>query len=119
MDKIISSTKAAIAVIGSFLAAALGGADALIFLLICLTFVDITLGGLKGAKKKNFSSSILFWGLINKAVIFVVVALMYRVDIAIGLNSLFRNSFIIWFSLCEGASIIENSATLGIPWPDG
>ena len=117
--KAITGIKMAFAVIGSFIAAALGGADALIYLLICLTFSDIVFGALKGAKKKNFSSSILFWGLINKAIIFMVVALMVRVDIAIGLNGLFRNSFIIWFSLCEGASIIENSASLGLPWPDG
>lgn len=119
MEKVISILKIVIAVTGSFIASALGGADSLTTLLLILASCDILFGGAKGIKNKNFSSSIFFWGLINKAVIFLVIAIMVKVDAAIGKVGFLRNAFIIWFSLCESASMIENSASLGVPWPDG
>lgn len=119
MDKTIDGIKLAIAVIGGIIASALGGTDKLIYMLLFMVCTDLALGALKGAKNKGFSSSIFFWGLINKAIIFVVVALMVQVDNALGKIGFLRNAFLVWFGICEGASIIENSAALGIPWPDG
>lgn len=119
MEKVISVFKVVLSVVGGFLATALGGFDSLTTMLIILAFCDVLFGSAKGIKNKNFSSSILLWGLINKAVIFAVIAIMVKVDAALGKVGFLRNAFIIWFSLCEGASMIENSASLGIPWPDG
>lgn len=119
MDKTISITKAVIAAMGAWIIARLGGADHLITLLLILTGSDMVFGGAKGIKNKNFSSSIFFWGLINKAIIFVVIAIMVQVDLVIGKSGFLRNAFIIWFCICESASILENTATLGLPWPDG
>src|SRR5690349_8185441 len=104
MDKTISITKAVTAALGAWLIARLGGADNLIFLLLILTGSDMLFGGAKGIKNKIFSSSIFFWGLINKAVIFFVIAIMVQVDLVIGKPGLLRNTFIIWFSICEAAS---------------
>jgi toxin secretion/phage lysis holin len=119
MDKTINALKIILAVVGSFLVSALGGADNLIILLLVLASLDMVFGAAKGAKNKKFSSSVFLWGIINKAIIFAIIALMVRVDLVLGKVGFLRNAFIIWFSLCEGASIIENSASLGIPWPEG
>jgi toxin secretion/phage lysis holin len=115
----VSIIKILVAAIGGLIATTLGGSDYLLMLLMYLTGSDLLLGGLKGVKNKNFSSSIFFWGLINKAVIFMIVAMMVKADFVIGKEGFLRNTFIIWFSICESASIIENSASLGLPWPDG
>jgi toxin secretion/phage lysis holin len=118
MEKTINIVKVIItAVIGS-LATALGGFDKLMILFIWLACFDVLFGTAKGFKQKNFSSSLLFWGLVNKAVGFAIIALMVMVDNAIGKVGLLRNLFTIWFCLCNGASIIENTAAIGVPWPD-
>lgn len=119
MDKTISISKVVLAATASWLIARLGGADNLIILLLILAGSDMLLGGAKGIKFKKFSSSIFFWGLVNKAVLFIVIAIMVQVDLVIGKPGLLRNTFIIWFSICESASMLENSASLGVPWPDG
>ena len=119
MEKLINVLKVIVAVTGGYVTTMVGGFDNLINLLLFLACCDLAFGGAKGIKNKNFSSSIFFWGLINKAVIFVVIAMMVKVDLAIGKVGVLRNAFIIWFALCEAASIVENSAALGAPWPDG
>ncbi len=118
MEKSISIIKIIIAVIGGWLATVLGGFDNLMILCIWLAFFDVLFGGAKGFRLKNFSSSLLFWGLVNKAVGFAIIALMVLVDQAIGKAGILRNSFTIWLCICNGASIVENTATLGFPWPD-
>lgn len=117
-QNIIQYLKLAVALVTSFLWSALGGHDNLAILLLTLVCSDIVLGTCKGIKNKMFSSSILVWGVFNKAIYFVIIMLMVRVDAALGL-SILRNTFIVWFCICDGASLIENSATLGVPWPDG
>lgn len=119
MEKTIYYSKVVLALVGGYFASLLGGADKLLFMLLCLVTCDLIFGAAKGTKNKNFASSIFFWGLVNKAVIFMIVAIMVQVDSVLGKFGILRNSFIIWFAICEGASIIENTATLGIPWPDG
>lgn len=118
MEKTISITKLVIAAVGGVIATALGGFDKLMILFIWLSFFDVVFGAAKGFKQKNFSSSLLFWGLVNKAIGFAIIALMVLVDQAIGRVGFLRNSFTIWFSICNGASIVENTAVIGVPWPD-
>lgn len=119
MENTINIMKIVLSVIVGYIATFLGGFDNLVVLLLILTCCDLLFGSAKGVKNKNFSSSIFFWGLVNKAVIFLVIAIMVKIDLVLGKGGILRNVFIIWFSICEGASIIENSAALGIPWPDG
>ena len=118
MEKSIEVFKWIVAIVGGFIAGALGGMDNLLIFYVVVICADVVAGTLKGAKQKNFSSSILFWGLVNKAFELCIVALMERLDIVLGLNAL-RNIFIIWFCICNVASIVENSAVIGVPWPDG
>jgi toxin secretion/phage lysis holin len=117
MEKTITIIKIILAAVGGWFASVVGGFDSLMTLCIWLAFFDVLFGGAKGFKQKNFSSSLLFWGLVNKAVGFAIIALMVLVDRAIGIDIL-RNSFTVWLCICNGASIVENTAVLGFPWPD-
>lgn len=118
MEKVIEIGKWVVAMFTSFLMSVVGGGDTLVILMLSLVVADLVFGALKGIKNKVFSSSILFWGIVNKAILFCIIAIMYRVDLALGIDIL-RNTFIMWFCICDGASIIENTAIIGIPWPDG
>lgn len=118
MEKAVSTGKIIVAFIGGALMSLLGGSDALTTLFMWLVCLDILTGAGKGFKLKKFSSSVLFWGIVNKAVEFVIIALMVKLDAALGTAGLLRNSFLIWSCICEGASFVENTAAIGAPWPD-
>lgn len=118
MEKTIYVVKIAVTVIGGFLATALGGFDTLMTLCIWLAFSDVVFGLAKGFKQGKFSSALLFWGIVNKAVGFAIIALMVKVDLVLGRADLLRNCLTIWVCLCNGASIVENTAAIGFPWPD-
>lgn len=119
MDKTIDYVKAAISVLGGLLSAVLGGLDGLLQFYIALFMCDLCVGSLKAIKNKNFASSVLFWGFINKVIALAVIAILTSLDRVLGLNNTLRNISIIWFSICEGASLLENLAILGLPIPDG
>ncbi|BBF45089.1 hypothetical protein lbkm_3848 [Lachnospiraceae bacterium KM106-2] len=118
LESMIRVLKCVVAVVVGTLAKWLGGDDTLIDLMIMLVCCDTIFGITKGMKEHNFASSILYWGLVNKATMFVWIAIMYKVDQVLSI-SILRNTFIIWFCLCDCASIVENTATIGMPWPDG
>ena len=119
MDKTIDYVKVAISLLGGFLSAALGGVDGLLQLYVIMFVFDLCLGALKAVKNKNFASSVLFWGFINKVIALAVIAMLTKLDAVLGFNNTLRNIAIIWFCLCEGASLLENLAILGLPIPDG
>lgn len=119
MNNTIDYVKAAVSLAGGFLSASLGGVDGLLQFFIILFMCDLCFGALKAIKNKNFASSVLFWGFINKVIALAVIAILTKLDAVLGFNNTLRNIAIIWFSLCEGASLLENLAILGLPIPDG
>lgn len=118
-DNIIGFVNAGISVAGGILSVMVGGFDALIYVLFMLIVVDFITGLLKAAKKKRFKQQIALWGFWTK--IFEVVA----IAICVGLDNVFntepwlRNIAVIWYSICEGASVLENMAALKVPLPKG
>mgnify|MGYP001165967624 FL=1 len=119
MDKTIDYVKVAISLLGGFLSAALGGVDGLLQLYVIMFVFDLCVGALKAVKNKNFASSLLCGGFINKVIALAVIAMLTKLDAVLGFNNTLRNIAIIWFCLCEGASLLENLAILGLPIPDG
>lgn len=118
MDKTIEGVKLAIATIGAFISSWVGGFDELLqFYLICV-ICDLVFGAIKGIKKKEFSSSLLFWGFMNKVLALAAVGILNKLDGVLNVD-LLRNTAIIWFCICEGASLLENFASLGLPIPEG
>ena len=118
METIVKVFKLVIAIVGGVIANALGGFDGLVRFYITLACIDYALGWLKGIKAKNVSSAIAFWGLNNKIIVLCLIGVAFQLDVIFKLDYL-RNTVIIWFCICEGASILENSAYLGLPVPDG
>jgi toxin secretion/phage lysis holin len=93
--------------ISTFVLALLGENYKLIFLLLCLMLVDTILGHLRAVKINNWKSYNARWGIIGKLIELVLVALMYLCEWTFNIDWLV-NVVVIYFSVCEGASIIEN-----------
>ena len=101
-----------------FISAVVGGFDSLFIFYITLIIFDYILGAFKAIKTKTFASSLMFWGFINKILSICFVAIGFALDNLLNLCIL-RNMFIIWFTLCESASILENTVVLGLNLPQG
>jgi|GEM_PF-1146057 len=119
MDSTVQTIKRITAVVTGILAGILGGFDSLLQFYTGLMVVDFALGCVKGIKAKNFSSAIALWGFINKIIALSVIVLCVLFDNVLGDGDYLRSISIIWFCVCEGASILENLAVIGIPFPQG
>ena len=110
---------ASVAAAGTFLASLLGGWDFMMKALIWAMALDVLLGLLCGAKSRSLDSHIMLWGGINKVLVLVFVGFGVVLDRAIGMGEPYIRTAVICFYLGrEGLSIVENSAKLGMPWPD-
>ncbi|MDR6883806.1 phage holin family protein [Bacillus sp. 3255] len=107
-----------IATAGTFIAAAMGGWDIAIQLLVYLMIADYVSGVLGGIKGKKVNSDIMFWGGVRKGIVLLVVFLAVQLDQFIGGDApIFRTLAIYFYAGREGLSLIENFGTLGVPWP--
>lgn len=127
-DVELLTVKGVVATVGSYIVSALGGADDLLQLLICLIIADLVTGFLKGVVNKNLSSAIMFKGLLKKSLIFVVITVAVKFDEALatfikeplqfcGVDIYIRLLFISYFILEELLSLLENLGELGVPLP--
>ena len=111
--------------VGSAIVFLFGGFDlhvqALLFCMITDFIIGIVGACIFHSSNKSdsgrLSSNALFKGLIKKCVCFLMVAVCYRIDLALGLNML-RKSAIIGFICGEVISIVENMGLMGIPIPN-
>lgn len=117
-DSTIQTLKMIFASITGLVVHMLGGSDDLLTLFGALIGLDFVLGVLKGCKTGTFKSSIVRWGAVNKALEAVLIMVFWLFD-NVAHTDIFRNGAIIWFCVCEAASIFENLAILGVPCPDG
>jgi len=127
-DVELLTAKGVVATVGGYIVTALGGADDLLQLLICLVIADLVTGFLKGVVNKNLSSAVMFKGLLKKSLIFVVITVAVRFDEALatfikeplqlfGVDIYVRLLFISYFILEELLSLLENLGELGVPLP--
>lgn len=119
MEKEITYIKVVLSIAGGMITQYMGGYDTILSLLVWLVMADFILGCLWGVKAKDFSSTVAKWGFVTKFVYFATVAICVKIDMVIGKDCFIRNIAIIWFALCEGASVLENAAKLGAPLPAG
>lgn len=117
MDKTVKYTKPLIAVIGAALTVFFGGWDIMLQILIGFVVLDYVTGVAAAWYTKTLNSDIGARGIMKKILLFVVVALAYQIDKAIGGQEIFRN-LAIWFYLAnEALSVIENAGRCGVPIP--
>lgn len=107
-----------IAGLGTFLTWLLGGWDLALQILIIFIVLDYVTGLLKGAVKKELSSDVGFRGLARKAVILIVLIVAVSLDRLMNTGTWVFRTLVCYFYIAnEGISIIENSASLGLPVP--
>lgn len=119
MENKIVCMKVAIALVGGMAVNLLGGYDELLKVFIMSVIIDFIMGILSSIKKKQFSSTVARWGFVGKLLYFMIIALCVQLDNVMGKDDLIRNVAIVWFLICECASILENAANLGMPLPKG
>ena len=108
------------AVIGIALSDRLGGFDGLLEALIIFAVVDYVTGVFCAIAEKKLSSAIGFKGILQKMLIFMLVAVANVIDAHIlgGGDHLLRTAVIFFYLSNEGISILENSSRLGLPVPE-
>ena len=119
MKENIQSIKYVLSVLMGAAVSAMGGCDDLFLLFVTLVAADFLFGLIKSIKAREFSSSVARWGFVNKLIEFAIIAICFRIDIALNDGALLRNMALVWFCICEGASILENCAYMGLPIPEG
>lgn len=120
--------KIVISAIGSFIASALGGWNPVLSLLVILMLVDLITGFSLAVINKEVSSSKMRLGIFRKFITFVMIFIGYRFDLAMihslgklpvmwGISLSAKIFLTVYFCFEENISVIENCASLGIPFP--
>ncbi|MBE9390249.1 phage holin family protein [Vagococcus salmoninarum] len=100
----------------SLIGGSLGGWDHGLQFLSVMMVTDYVLGVLVAVKLKRLDSSIMFWGVIRKVVMFVVVAVAFQAQSLLP-ASLPLRELTLWFYIGkEGLSFIEHTGKI-IPLP--
>jgi toxin secretion/phage lysis holin len=123
-NQIKNAVLAVVASVGSFVANQLGGWDTALFVLLCIMAADYITGLLLAAvfhaspKTKNglLSSNESFKGLIRKMLVLVLVWLGAMLDKVIG-GDYIRTAVAMFFIANEALSVLENTASMGVPYP--
>lgn len=108
--------KSGLAIVGAAFTAAFGGFDLMLHVLVGLVIADYVTGVIAAWYERTLDSGIGARGIVKKILLFMVVALAYQIDMAIG-QEIFR-TLAIWFYIAnEALSIIENAGRCGVPIP--
>lgn len=102
--------------LGGFIVSLLGGWDKIITALLILMCLDYFTGIIKAIYNNELSSEIGFKGLAKKVLILVIVMVAVITEQYLGVPAI-REIVIMFFSVNEGISILENAAQMGLPIP--
>ena len=118
IDLIWAKLQMAISVIGGWIGYFVGGVDGLLTALVIFMAADYITGIMCAVADKKLSSSIGFKGIFKKMLIVMLVGIAHIVDIhVVGTGEALRSAVICFYLSNEGISILENTATLGMPYP--
>jgi toxin secretion/phage lysis holin len=116
MANVVRYLKHVVALAGGMLTAFLGGWDMVLRVLVLFVALDYLTGLAAAWYEKQLNSEIGARGILKKVLLFIIVALAFQLDKAVG-QEVFR-SLAIWFYLAnEALSIIENCGRAGVPIP--
>lgn len=124
MEKIKFILTNLMGLIGGLIFQVYGGWDNALTTLLCFVMLDYITGVIVATFYKNslkstnggFNSSIGIKGIFKKIMIFVFVAIAYRLDILLDSNFVMTSS-VIAFIINELLSIIQNSSLMGFDVP--
>lgn len=103
----IEAFKITIGSLTSFAMCVFGQNYRLIIFLLAIMIVDTLTGHLRAIKDKSWTSFNARWGVIGKTIELVLIALLYLCEWTFELKGIV-DVVIVYFMLCESASIIEN-----------
>lgn len=107
-----------IASMGVALNAFIGGWDVMVRALLLFMFIDYVTGFLCSMKNKTTNSETMFWGGINKVLVFILVGVGVMLDLLLRNEQPLIRTAIIWFYLArELLSIVENYGKMGNKLP--
>ncbi len=95
-----------------------GGFDMALNTLLLFMLLDYILGVACGVFKKELSSKIAFKGILKKMAMLIIIAVGVSLDLIINADGFLRGLVLFFYIGLEGISILENSATIGVPIPD-
>lgn len=87
------------------------------WIFIVLVMLDIVTGTLKGVVNKEANSTKGLFGLIKHLLVVVLVLIVTPFLMYLGLNTV-AQSFIVFFIVQYGISLVENWGQLGLPLPE-
>lgn len=118
MKQIWTVIQAAFTAFGGVIGWFLGGFDGFLYALIAFVVIDYVSGIMVAISNKTLSSRVGFTGIFKKVLIFLLVGVGNILDVYIlGDAGVLRSAVIFFYLSNEGISILENTATLGIPYP--
>jgi toxin secretion/phage lysis holin len=128
MDRLLSiknSVFICVGIVGGAVASALGGVDKVLFaLLVCisadyLSGLAVAIVFRKSPKTETggAQSKAGLVGLVKKAFILMIIAVIYQIDIVLGAGGFIRTTAIIGFMTNECLSLVENAGLMGIKLP--
>ncbi|MGM7683561.1 phage holin family protein [Cytobacillus sp. Hm23] len=118
MERLDLFLKTGATAIGGALGFLVGGWSKLFIVLLVFVIVDYISGMIAARIEDNLKSKTGFIGIARKVMIFVIVAVAYQVDLAIGNGSIIRDATIFFYLANELLSIIENAGRIGVPVPN-
>ena len=116
MSRHLNELSILIGIIGGSIVHLLGGMDAILHALIYMVMMDYVTGLLKAWKSKNINSRVGFHGLVNKVLVFMVIAVSVEIEKVLGSNLPLRETVIMFYLTNEGISFLENISVF-IPLP--
>ena len=110
----------AITAIGGWAGYFVGGMDGLLIALIVLMSLDYISGVMCAIVDKKLSSAIGFSGICKKVLILMLVGVANIIDVhVVGTGSALRGAVVCFYLSNEGLSLLENTAHIGLPVPEG
>ena len=89
----------------------------LFVIVVVILLLEMLSGVLKAIKNKNLNSTKFREGLLSKSGYFLQIALCLLVSIIIKMPYLLYAD-LIWISMSEGVSVLENIEQMGVPYPE-
>ncbi len=90
----------------------------MLYALTAFVVIDYISGITAAVINKRLSCKIGFEGILRKTMFFSVAAVSHMADTLMSLNGVLRSAVIGFLIANEGISILENSASCGVPYPD-
>jgi toxin secretion/phage lysis holin len=94
-----------------------GGWTPLLGVLLFMVILDYITGFYAAWSEGKLSSAVGFKGIAKKVLIFALIALAHKLDIALNSPGFFKNMTIYFYIANEGLSLLENFARAGLPVP--